>query len=94
MSQEISILHALSTAIISYGGFPIAPEWFRKLTNTKLGQVLVLTNLIYSIGGRLNFMFSLIFAIVFYALTLLMKNIHVSIKERNEEYRNFVNNYL
>ena len=94
MSQEISVIHALSTAIISFGGFPVAPEWFRRLTNTKIGQVLVLTNLIYSIGGRMNFFFSLIFAIIFYAVTLLMKNIHITVREKNEEYRNFTDKYF
>jgi hypothetical protein len=96
MSQELpmSWIHAITTAMISYGGFPIAPEWYRKFTNTKIGQIVALTILIFQSGGRLNLFFSLLVAIIFFAVTVLMKNIHIVIREKNETYRNFTNTYF
>jgi hypothetical protein len=96
MSLELSTswLHAISTAMISFGGYPVAPEWYRKFTNTKIGQIVALTILIFQAGGRMNLFFSLIVAIVFFAITMLMKNIHIVIREKNESYKNFTDKYF
>jgi len=88
MFQNMSIVHALTTALISYGGYPEPPRWYRNMTNTIIGKTIALTILIFQSGGRLNLLFSLLVAITFYLATEAMRRIHIFVREESEEYRN------
>jgi hypothetical protein len=88
MFENMSMIHAISTALISYGGFPEPPRWYKNLTNTIIGKIIALTILIFQSGGRLNLLFSLIVAITFYLATEAMKRINVYIRDQNEDYKN------
>ena len=87
MFENMSWIHAFATAMLSYGGYPNPPLWYRRFTNTIFGKLMALTILIYQAGGRLDFIFSLSAAIIFYLLTEVTKRIHIFIRDNNDDYK-------
>jgi hypothetical protein len=92
MFEDVSFTHAIATAMLSYGGFPAAPLWYKRFTNTIFGKLVALTILIYQAGGRLNILFSLLVAIIFYFVTEATKRIHIYIRSNNDKYREITDN--
>jgi len=92
MFDDLSFTHAIATAIISYGGFLSPPLWYKRFLNTVFGKLIALTILIYQAGGRLNILFSLLVAIIFYFVTEAMKRIHIYIKNNNDYYKKVTDN--
>jgi hypothetical protein len=92
MFENTSFIHALSTAMLSYGGYPEPPLWYKRFTNTIFGKLIALTILIYQAGGRLNLLFSLLVATIFYLVTEATKRIHIYIRNNNDDYRKITDN--
>lgn len=60
--QNVNWTLALATAVGSLGGFPIAPQWFQRLAQQPVVQVLLLAVLVYQGGGGQNVVASLVVA--------------------------------
>lgn len=86
----MSISHALASAYVTLLGFPSAPQWHRAFNSTFVGRLVSLTLFIYQGGGRENLLFSFIIASLFYIFISITKYIHLSLKDKNEGYSNFV----
>lgn len=73
---------ALATAIGSLGGFQMAPEWFINLSRYNAFQILVLAVLLWQGGGGGGdgnpFMWSVIFAVVFWSVMKLSSYVRVT----------------
>ncbi len=92
MFDNMSWTHAISTAMLSYGGYPSPPLWYKRFTNTMFGKIIALTILIYQSGGRLNIIFSLLVSIIFYLATEATKRIHLYIRTNCDSYREITDN--
>jgi hypothetical protein len=92
MFENMSFTHAIATAMLSYGGFPTPPLWYKRFTNTIFGKIIALTILIYQSGGRLDLIYSLSVAIIFYLFTEITKRIHIYIRNNNDDYKQFTDN--
>jgi hypothetical protein len=68
-----NMIHAFSTAFASLGGFQTVPQWWRKITQIGLVQIIVLANLVYQGGGNQNIVFSMIVALAFFSVIELSK---------------------
>lgn len=73
---------ALATALGSLGGFQMAPEWFLNLSRYAAFQIFVLAVLLWQGGGGGGdgnpFMWSVIFAVVFWSVMKATSYIRVS----------------
>jgi len=73
---------ALATAIGSLGGFQMAPEWFINLSRYNAFQIFVLAVLLWQGGGGGGdgnpFMWSIIFATVFWSVMKLSSYLRVT----------------
>ena len=92
MFYNMSFTHAIATAMLSYGGYPSPPLWYKRFTNTIFGKIIALTILIYQAGGRLNLIFSLLVGTIFYLVTEATKRIHVYIRSNSDSYREITDN--
>ena len=59
---------AILTALGAYGGFPEAPEWWKKFTKYQIVQFIVLWMLVYQGGGNQEIIWSLLIALIVYVL--------------------------
>ena len=61
-------LHAIASAIGTLGGFTPAPVWFRTVVNNSICQIVLIAIWIFQSGGRQDFPYSLVVALLFYSL--------------------------
>mgnify|MGYP000073414990 FL=1 len=79
-------LHAVASALSTLGGFQMAPEWFHKLSQYAPWQILMTTVFIWQSGGQQDFVYSLLVAIVFYAIIYFSKYITITHNHRDGDY--------
>lgn len=77
-------LHAFTTVLGTLGGFQSPPSWFKALSTTSIWQVLMATVLVYQGGGNLDFVYSLVVALVFYVCVNLSNYIEFGAAEEEK----------
>lgn len=64
---------AVLTGLGAYGGFPQPPRWWKKLSNFKLMNFIVLWILIYQGGGRTHAVLTTVVSIVIFTVMEVSK---------------------
>ena len=59
---------AVFTALGAYGGFPDAPQWWKKLAKFQIFQYFVLWVLVYQGGGQEELIWTTVISLVVYIL--------------------------
>jgi len=67
MFENHNHVHAITTAMGTLGGFQSAPEWFTAAASNSVWQILMSAVLVYQGGGGLDWGYSIVVAILFYA---------------------------
>ena len=82
-------LHAIASALSTLGGFQMAPDWFHKLAQYAPWQIIMTTVFIWQSGGQQDFVYSLLVAIVFYAVIYFSKYISITDAHVQDEEDHF-----
>ena len=85
MFEKANHIHALTTVVGTLGGFQEQPDWFKALAKTSIWQILMSSVLVYQGGGNLDYIYSLVVAIVFYILIKLSNYINLNVSNMNTE---------
>ena len=78
-------LHALASAIGTLGGFAKSPAWFQTIASNSLFQIVLISIWIYQSGGKLDFPYSLMVAILFYSVIESSRYIAFGVITKKEE---------
>uniref|UniRef100_A0A6C0IV59 Uncharacterized protein n=1 Tax=viral metagenome TaxID=1070528 RepID=A0A6C0IV59_9ZZZZ len=87
MFEKANHIHALATVLGTMGGFQEQPDWFKGIAKTSIWQILMSSILVFQGGGNLDFLYSLVVAIVFYILINLTSYIKFDVSDIGLGYR-------
>lgn len=68
MFTDKNHIHAIATIVGTLGGFQAQPAWFAAAAKTSVWQILMAAVLVYQGGGNLDIAYSLVVAVVFFAI--------------------------
>lgn len=85
MFEKANHVYALATVLGTLGGFQEQPDWFKSVAKTSLWQILMSSILVYQGGGNLDYMYSLVVAVVFYILVKLSNYINLNVSDTNSD---------